>query len=184
MLIQTGVDSCWLVLKIHQKPGPFHPILPLFILMVCRDGRVHLVTKTCWIFESRFQRVKILMILAHTGIHNKHFVVSCHNVCCSVHCALLRFQVKTKKSVYFRYYRFNSPRILSKLLMSNEGGCGHQYPGIGNIAFVKDLMSRKITTRNFDCSRFGASIAPGLGWVCVLGLFIFIIVSYLLVIHD
>ena len=52
--------------------------------------------------------------------------------------------------------------------MSDEGGCGHQYPGIGDIAFVKDLMSKKITTRSFDCSRFGASIAPGLGWVCIL----------------
>ena len=49
--------------------------------------------------------------------------------------------------------------------MSNEGGCGHRYPGIGNIAYVKDLMSRKIVTRNFECSRFGSAIAPGLGWV-------------------
>ena len=55
--------------------------------------------------------------------------------------------------------------------MSNKGGCGHQYPGIGNIAFVKNLMSRKIATRNFNCSRFGASIAPGLGWVCILKIF-------------
>jgi hypothetical protein len=50
--------------------------------------------------------------------------------------------------------------------MSNEGGCSHQYPGIGNISYVKDLMTRKIATRNFNCSRFGASIARGLGWVC------------------
>ena len=54
--------------------------------------------------------------------------------------------------------------------MSNDGGCGHRYPGIGDIAYVKDLMSRKITTRNFNCSRFGGSIAPGLGWVGVLNL--------------
>ena len=51
--------------------------------------------------------------------------------------------------------------------MRNEGGCGHRYPGIGNIEYVKDLMSRTITTRNFDCSRFGAYIAPGMGWVYV-----------------
>ena len=51
--------------------------------------------------------------------------------------------------------------------MSNEGGCSHQYPGIGNIAYVKDMMSRKITTRNFNCSQFGGSFASGLGWVCV-----------------
>ena len=71
------------------------------------------------------------------------------------------------KSLRFRYYRFNSPRILSKLLMSDEGGCDKEYPGIGNIAYVKDLISRKITTTNFKCSRFGAYIMPGVGWVCV-----------------
>ncbi|CAB4030191.1 Hypothetical predicted protein, partial [Paramuricea clavata] len=62
------------------------------------------------------------------------------------------------------YYRFKSPRILSKLLMSDEGGCSHRYPGVGNIAYVKDLMTRKMATTTFNCSRFGASIAPGLGW--------------------
>ena len=76
MLIQTKADSCWLVLKIHQKPGPFHPVLPLLTLTVQRDGQVNLVIKTCWIFGFRFRRVKIFMILAHTGIFNA-FVVFC-----------------------------------------------------------------------------------------------------------
>ncbi|CAB4012134.1 Hypothetical predicted protein [Paramuricea clavata] len=48
--------------------------------------------------------------------------------------------------------------------MSDEGGCSHRYPGIGNIAYVKDLMTRKMATRTFNCSRFGASVAPELGW--------------------
>ena len=51
--------------------------------------------------------------------------------------------------------------------MSNEGGYGHRYPGIGIIAFVTDVMSTKITTKNFNCSRFGGSFSPGLGWMCV-----------------
>ena len=67
-------------------------------------------------------------------------------------------------SQFYRHYRFKSPRNLSTLLMSNEGGCDYKYPGIGNIEYVKDLISRKIKTRNFNCSQFGTS---GLGLVCM-----------------
>ncbi|XP_028411770.1 uncharacterized protein LOC114534514 [Dendronephthya gigantea] len=83
---------------------------------------------------------------------------------------ILDFRVQISMSEDFRdtrahwYYRFKSPRKLSKLLMSNKGGCSHRYPGIGKVAFVKDLVTGKIQTKNFKCSRFGASIAPGLGW--------------------
>ncbi|XP_028411772.1 uncharacterized protein LOC114534516 [Dendronephthya gigantea] len=83
---------------------------------------------------------------------------------------ILDFRVQISTSKDFRdtrahwYYRFKSPRILSELLMSNKGGCSHQYPGIGDVAFVKDLMTGEIATRNFKCSRFGGAIAPGLGW--------------------
>lgn len=49
--------------------------------------------------------------------------------------------------------------------MSNRGGCSHLHPGIGDVAYVKDLMSRRIATKEFNCSRFGTSIARGLGWV-------------------
>ncbi|CAB4031634.1 Hypothetical predicted protein, partial [Paramuricea clavata] len=81
-----------------------------------------------------------------------------------------RVQISTSKN--FRdtrehcYYRFKSTPILSNLLMSDEGGCSHRYPGIGNIAYVKDLMTRKMATRTFNCSRFGASMAPELGSCC------------------
>ncbi|XP_028411790.1 uncharacterized protein LOC114534527 [Dendronephthya gigantea] len=83
---------------------------------------------------------------------------------------ILDFRVQISTSKDFRdtraqwYYRFKSPRILSELLMSNKGGCSHRYPGIGDVAFVKDLMTGEIATRNFKCSRFGSAIAPGLGW--------------------
>ncbi|CAB3994196.1 Hypothetical predicted protein [Paramuricea clavata] len=79
-----------------------------------------------------------------------------------------RVQISTSKDFHDTrahwYYHFKSPRILSKLLMSHEGGCSHRYPGIGNIAYVKDLMTGKKATTTFYGSRFGASIAPGLGW--------------------
>ena len=67
-----------------------------------------------------------------------------------------------------RYYRFQFPRVLSNLIVSNKGGCNHRYPGIGHVAYIKDLRSRKITARNFRCSQFGAAIAPGLGWVSLI----------------
>ncbi|XP_028411771.1 uncharacterized protein LOC114534515 [Dendronephthya gigantea] len=83
---------------------------------------------------------------------------------------ILDFRVQISTSKNFRdtrahwYYRFKSPRLLSKLLMSNKGGCSHRYPGIGDIAYVKELMTGKIATRKFKCSRFGADISTGLGW--------------------
>ncbi|XP_028416962.1 uncharacterized protein LOC114541174 [Dendronephthya gigantea] len=83
---------------------------------------------------------------------------------------ILDFRVQISTTKNFRdtrahwYYRFKSPRLLSKLLMSNKGGCSHRYPGIGDIAYVKDLMTGKIATRKFKCSRFGADISTGLGW--------------------
>ena len=46
-------------------------------------------------------------------------------------------------SQFYRYYRFNSPRNLSTLLISNEGGCDYKYPGIGNIEYVKDLITER-----------------------------------------
>ena len=72
----------------------------------------------------------------------------------------------THKYIFFpRYYRFQSPRKLSSLLLRNKGQCSHNHPGIGNVAFVKDLMRNKVVTNNFKCSRFGAHFFKGLGWV-------------------
>jgi hypothetical protein len=111
----------------------------------------------------RFQHITIFITHVHIG------GLSVAGFCCCFSCSyitLLLLFLKTALSLHFRNYRFKSPRILSKLLMSGKGGCSHRYPGIGNIAYVKDLMASKIATRTFSCSRFGAAIARGLGWVC------------------
>ncbi len=62
-------------------------------------------------------------------------------------------------------YRFNSPRKLSKLLVKGEGGCSKLHPGIGDVAYVKDLRNNQIVSKTFQCSRFGSHIVNGLGWV-------------------
>ena len=50
-----------------------------------------------------------------------------------------------------------------------EKGCDQNSPGIGDIAYVKDLKTEKIVTRNFRCSKFGIAYHVGtkFGWVCI-----------------
>lgn len=62
-------------------------------------------------------------------------------------------------------YRFNSARPLSSLLIKGMGGCSNHYPGIGDVAFVKDLLNNQIVSTKFQCSRFGSHTVHGLGWV-------------------
>jgi hypothetical protein len=51
--------------------------------------------------------------------------------------------------------------------MVDDQGCGKYKPGIGNIAYVKDLQTEKILTTGFRCSIFGDYQHPltGFGWV-------------------
>ena len=51
--------------------------------------------------------------------------------------------------------------------MITDRGCSDQMPGIGDIAYVKDLITEKITTRSFKCSVFGPNIGSHfkVGWV-------------------
>ena len=58
--------------------------------------------------------------------------------------------------------------------MINQGGCGRKSAGIGNIDYVKDLLTENIVTRNLRCSKFGFGHHPrtGFGWVCFAMLFI------------
>jgi hypothetical protein len=46
-------------------------------------------------------------------------------------------------------------RPLKNIMIINQGGCGSISPGIGDIAYVKDLRTEKIVTTNFRCSKFG-----------------------------
>ena len=57
-------------------------------------------------------------------------------------------------------------------MIINKGGCGKTSPGIGDVQFVKDLMTDNIVTTNFRCSKFGISHNPRtkFGWVCISSL--------------
>ncbi len=52
-------------------------------------------------------------------------------------------------------------------MVINKGGCGKYSPGIGDVKFVKDLITDKIMTTNFRCSKFGVahSQKAQFGWV-------------------
>ena len=50
--------------------------------------------------------------------------------------------------------------------MVTDTGCDVNSPGIGDIAFVKDLMTGKIVTTKFQCSVFGLAYSSTVGWVC------------------
>ncbi|XP_046839650.1 uncharacterized protein LOC124433845 isoform X4 [Xenia sp. Carnegie-2017] len=64
-----------------------------------------------------------------------------------------RDDFKTTKAHWF--YRFQNPRKLKNLMIYNKGGCTKTSPGIGDVKFVKDLMTENIVTTSFRCSKFG-----------------------------
>ena len=59
-----------------------------------------------------------------------------------------------------------SERPLDKLMI-DEKGCSKDEPGIGNIAFVKDMQTEEIVTTGYRCSVFGKyqHLVTGFGWV-------------------
>ncbi|XP_028404228.1 uncharacterized protein LOC114526893 [Dendronephthya gigantea] len=61
--------------------------------------------------------------------------------------------------------RLNSKRPL-KNLMTTSDGCDQRSAGIGNIAYVKDLLTEKIVTTKLRCSKFGFAhhILLKFGW--------------------
>ena len=65
---------------------------------------------------------------------------------------------------YYRFYRLNPQREFGKLF-SKDNGCLYPYAGIGNIEFVKDLMTQTSLANNFKCSKFGLNTHHMLGWV-------------------
>jgi hypothetical protein len=54
--------------------------------------------------------------------------------------------------------------------MITDHGCDALKPGIGDIAYVKDLMTEKVVTTIFECSVFGKAKDSSIyksGWVCI-----------------
>ena len=55
-------------------------------------------------------------------------------------------------------------------MILGKGGCDNNSPGIGDVAFVKDLMTETVATHSFRCSKFGVAHSPEsvIGWVFIL----------------
>ena len=91
-------------------------------------------------------------------------------------CALYTDRVLTCSFTLNRMYRLKPRRELGNLFSINNG-CPLLEAGIGNISFVKDLMTKTVVTTSLKCSKFGQHVHPRLGWVIFLTLLI--IFSYL-----
>ncbi|XP_046843367.1 uncharacterized protein LOC124437433 [Xenia sp. Carnegie-2017] len=84
---------------------------------------------------------------------------------------ILDFRIQLSTSDSFKntkahwFYRLRHTRKLKNLMITDRG-CSDQMPGIGDIAYVKDLITEKITTRSFKCSVFGPNIGSHfkVGW--------------------
>jgi hypothetical protein len=52
-------------------------------------------------------------------------------------------------------------------MIVNQGGCPYNFPGVGDVSYVKDLMTEEIVSRDFSCSIFGPYSHPiaQTGWV-------------------
>ena len=52
-------------------------------------------------------------------------------------------------------------------MIMGEKGCGLGAPGIGDIAYVKDLQTEEIVSTTFRCSQFGVGLHQQamIGWV-------------------
>ncbi|XP_028402956.1 uncharacterized protein LOC114525736 [Dendronephthya gigantea] len=61
-------------------------------------------------------------------------------------------------------YRLSAKRILGNLFSAHNNSCPYLQAGIGNISFVKDLMTQSVVTKNFTCSKFGPDTHQKLGW--------------------
>ena len=64
--------------------------------------------------------------------------------------------------------------------MMITAGCDHRSAGIGDIAYVKDLLSDKIVTAKLRCSKFGFAYHPlaRFGWVDI-SFFLFYFILYM-----
>ena len=67
MLQLMVVDLCWLVTKIAQSRGRYHPTRVLLLPMVNHIGQACWAMRPWWNFESRFLSQKVLNKLQLTG---------------------------------------------------------------------------------------------------------------------
>ena len=57
-------------------------------------------------------------------------------------------------------------RPLGNLFGIGSGGCTDFHSGIGNVSYVKDILTETVVTTKFSCSKFGPN--NDLGWVTII----------------
>ena len=62
-------------------------------------------------------------------------------------------------------YRLRTNPALGNLLGFGSGGCTDIHSGIGNVSYVKDILTEQVVNTNFSCSKFGPHQDVNLGWV-------------------
>ena len=88
-----------------------------------------------------------------------------------IYIVLNRFSLACRATilnVLLRAYRLRNPRKLKNLMRINKG-CTPNSPGIGDIEYVKNLVTGEMVTTTFRCSKFGIGHhqSTNIGWVCV-----------------
>ena len=69
------------------------------------------------------------------------------------------FSYSTNLLFLFRAFRFKNKRLLKNLITADQG-CPRNFPGVGDVSYIKDLMTNEIVSNDFSCSIFGSYSYP------------------------
>ena len=65
-----------------------------------------------------------------------------------------------------RMYKLKKERNFGNLLgVGKQIGCTDVHSGIGDVKYVKDVLTQAVVTTKFTCSKFGPHSSVYLGWV-------------------
>ena len=74
--------------------------------------------------------------------------------------------IEIHKDFMHRLYRLKISRPLGNIFGVGSGGCTDFHSGIGNVSYVKDILTDTVVTTKFSCSKFGSDNI--LGWVTMI----------------
>jgi hypothetical protein len=149
---------CWLAIQTPPFHGNCHQIPTQSPRLRNLIGQARLVTSKSP--NSEFKSRQVLTWMIRKRIGKKYLYVYTKQGIPEPHIPKPHLQ-----NSLCRMYHLSPPRQLSELFINHNGGCSIYYPGIGDIEYVKDLMTDEVATENFNCSQFGPTYPSKLGWV-------------------
>ena len=87
--------------------------------------------------------------------------ITCHIIQSKVY--TIPFTIFSDLAFVLRSYRLQKNRALGNLFGIGNGGCTDYHSGIGDVKYVKDILTGTIVTTKFNCSQFGPDVLRG--WV-------------------